>query len=304
MNQGFTIYTVFFIITSLVSFFVALLAFHRRSVKGARELAWLMLAAGSGAFWIIFETAAPDMTQKIFWSKLEYSGGLATPVLYLIFVMRFTGKDRLLSRRNIGILFVIPVITYILTITNEKHNLMWSGFSPISEETNLMEYFHGIWFWIGYIAYSYALLLLSAIYLVRFLIQQKGTFRSQAWIILTGGLFPWFTSIIYLTGLSPVAGLDLTPFSITVSGVLAGYAVLFFRFLDLVPVAREKLVEILPDGILALDSQNRIQDINSMAISFLGISNKKIIGLPATSVDASVPQLLNSSIDMNQAGPD
>lgn len=256
MNQIFTVYSVFFIATSLVSFFVAFLAFQRRLITGAKELAWLMIASGIGAFWIIFETAAPTIAEKIFWTKLEYAGGVATPVLYLIFVLRFTGKDKLLSRKNILLLFIIPSITFFLAITNENHNLIWSGFSPISEKTNLMEYYHGMWFWIGYIAYSYLMLLLSAIFLIQFLIHQSKPFRSQAWVVLTGGLFPWIISVIYLTGTSPVPGLDLTPFSITLGGILAGYAILYFRFLDLVPVAREMLVEILPDGILALDSQN------------------------------------------------
>ena len=112
-------------------------------------------------------------------------------------------------------------------------------------------------------------------------------------------MFPWIVSIIYLTGNSPVIGLDLTPFSISLSGTLAAYAILNFRFLDLVPVARETLVEILPDGILALDSQNRIQDINEAALSFLGISNERVIGLPAGSVKASGKLLLDSVIDQN-----
>lgn len=299
MNQVSALYSVFFITTSLVSFFVAFLAFQRKSVNGAKELAWLMVATGTGAFWIIFETAATGMTEKIFWSKLEYSGGLATPVLYLIFVLRFTGKDKLLSARNILLLFLIPVFTYVLTLTNEEHNLIWSGFSPISGETNLMEYYHGVWFWIGYLAYSYLLLFISAIYLIGFIIHHSKPFRSQALVVFTGGLFPWIVSIIYLTNNSPVPGLDLTPFSITLSGSLAAYAILNFRFLDLVPVARETLVEILPDGILALDSLNRIQDINGTALSFLGISNKRIIGLPASSVEASSKLLLNSVIDQN-----
>jgi len=242
MNQVFTIYSVFFIGTSLVSFFVAFLAFQRRSIIGARELAWLMIATGTGAFWIIFETAAPTVAEKIFWSKLEYSGGLASPVLYLIFVLRFTGKAKLLSQRNILLLFMIPVVTYLLVLTNESHKLIWSGFSPISEKTNLMEYFHGIGFWLGYILYTYVLLLLSAIYLIHFIIHKTKTFRYQALIILSGGMLPWIVSVIYLTGLSPVTGLDLTPSSITLSGTLACYAILNFRFLDLVPVARETLV--------------------------------------------------------------
>src|SRR5665648_1103217 len=90
MKQIFTIYSVLFLATSLVSFFVAFLAWKRRTVNGARELAFLMIAAGIGAFWLIFETAAPSIPDKIFWSKLEYIGGIPTPVLYLIFVLRFT----------------------------------------------------------------------------------------------------------------------------------------------------------------------------------------------------------------------
>jgi signal transduction histidine kinase len=296
MDRVFTIYSVFFIATSLVSFFVAILAFQRRSVIGARELAWLMLAAGSGAFWLIFEAAAPTMTEKIIWTKLEFSGGVMTPVLYLIFVLRFTGRDKLLSRRNILRLFIIPAVTFLFVLTNEKHGLIWSGFSPISEKTNLMNYFHGIWFWIGYIGYTYLLLLFSSIYLIIFIIHQTKAFRFQGWIIFTGGMFPWMVSVIYLTGYSPVPALDLTPFSITLSGVLAGCAILFSRLLDLVPVAREMLVEILPDGIIVLDSHNRIQDINEAAVKFLGIRKKNIIGSDAGSCGAAVTSLLNAVI--------
>jgi PAS domain S-box-containing protein len=239
------------------------------------------------------------MSEKIFWSKLEYSGGVATPVLYLIFVLRFTGREKLLSMKNILLLFIIPFITFLLVITNEKHNLIWSGFSPISEKTNLMDYLHGIGFWIGYIAYTYLLLLLSSIYLIHFIIHQKRAFRSQAWIIFAGGMFPWIVSVIYLSGSSPVPALDLTPFSITLSGVLAGYAILYSRLLNLVPVAREMLVEILPDGIIVLDSQNRIQDINEAAISFLGIRKKNIIGSEAGSAEDAVSPLLNTAIQKN-----
>lgn len=132
MTRVFTVYSVFFIATSLISFFVAFLAFQRRSVVGARELAWLMIATGSGAFWIIFETAAPTIADKIFWSKLEYSGGAATPVLFLIFVLRYTGRDKLLSTRNILLLFLIPAFTWVLALTNARHNLVWSGYSKVS----------------------------------------------------------------------------------------------------------------------------------------------------------------------------
>jgi PAS domain S-box-containing protein len=64
-----------------------------------------------------------------------------------------------------------------------------------------------------------------------------------------------------------------------------------------VPIARETLVETLSDGIMVLDTQNRIQDINKAALSFLGITNKNIIGYQAELSGASVIPLLNAAID-------
>jgi signal transduction histidine kinase len=294
MNLSFTIYSGLFLATALVSFSVAFLSWQRRFVKGAVELTLLMAFAGIGAFCLIFEAAVPTVLEKIFWSKLEFIGGIPTPVLYLVFVLRFTGKDRFLTAKYILLLFVIPVITFALTITNGEHQLIWTGFSAISDQTNLMEYYHGIAFWLGYIAYTYLMLFLSTILLFNFIIRQYKPFSSQGWIVLIAGLCPWITSILYLTGSNPVIGLDITPISIILSGTLAAYAIFYIRFLDLVPIARETLVETLPDGILALDEQNRIQDINSAALTFLGIPNKRIIGFPALSTGASAQKLLSA----------
>jgi PAS domain S-box-containing protein len=297
MNLVFTVYSVFFLATALVSFFVAFLAWQRRLIKGAKELAYLMFAAGFGAFCLIFETAAPSINEKIFWSKLEFFGGIATPVLYFIFSLRYTGKDKFLSRKHVFLLVLVPAVTLALTITNEMHRLIWTGFSEISGETNLMEYYHGIGFWFGYIAYSYLMILLATISLVHFIIRQNNPFLKQGLIVLAGGLCPWITSLIYLTGNNPVTGLDITPVSILLSGILAAYAILNIQFLDLVPVARDTLFETLPDGILVLDGKDRIQDINRAAMLFLGIQNRNIIGLPTQFSGSAETQLLNAVID-------
>ena len=296
MTQVFTIYSVFFIATSLLSFSVAMLAWQRRTVKGARELTLLMIAAGIWTFWVIFDTASSTMTGKILWSKFAYIGAVSTPVLYLIFVLRFTGKDIIITAKNVLLLFIIPIITLILAFTNEKHHLVWSGFSAISKETNIMEYYHGLWFWIGYMAYNYLILILATLQLFIFIINHTRTFRLQALIVFIAGLCPWIASAVYLSGSNPVPGLDLVPISMILSGALFAYAILYIRFLDLVPVARETLVETLPDGIMVLDVYDRIQDINEAALTFLGISDKNIIGSPAGLSGASEIVLLNAAI--------
>lgn len=296
MDLGFTIYSVIFLVTTLISFFVAYLAWQRRSVKGAKELTLLMIAAGIWTFWIIFETAAHTMFWKVFWSKLEYTGAITTPILYLIFVLRFVGRDKYITKKNLLLLFIIPIATLLLTFTNEKHNLVWSGYSEISVRTNIMEYYHGVWFWIGYMAYNYLLLVLATFYLFVFIVQQNKTFSLQGWVILVASFCPWIASIVYLVGWNAVPGLDLTPLSIVVSSSMMAYSIFYNRFLDLIPIARETLVESMSDGILVLDKQDRIQDINPAAMVFLGILNKEVLGFPVASSGATVKVLLNAVI--------
>ena len=94
MSYTITIFTIFFMVVSLFSLLVAFLAWQRRHAKGAKELALMMVAAGSWTFWLIFETSAATISDKVFWSGLEYMGAVSAPVFYLIFVLRFTGKGK------------------------------------------------------------------------------------------------------------------------------------------------------------------------------------------------------------------
>jgi PAS domain S-box-containing protein len=300
MNYNLTIFSVFFLCASLASFFVAFLAWQRRSVNGARELTKLMLAAGIWSFFIIFETASVSESGKIIWAKFAYFGAVSTPLFYFLFVLRFTGKDKFISIKNKIFLFIIPAITIILAVTNEDHQLIWSGFSSISRETNMMEFYHGPAFWIGYVGYNNLLVFLATIFLLHFIFHHTKTFLLQGIIVFIAGLFPWLAGIVYITGINPLPGLDLVPGSIVISGALYAYAILYSRFLDLAPVARETLVENLSDGILAIDAQNRIQDINAAALSYLGLQSKNVIGMPALSLGDKSSKLLNAIINQEQ----
>lgn len=297
VKQYLTLYALFFLATSLVSFFVTFLAWQRRSEKGAKELAYLMFSAGIWSFLILFETNSVTVVEKIYWAKLAYFGALSTPLFYLIFVLRFTGKDKLISLRNFLFLFIVPISVLALAFTNERHQLIWTGFSTITTETNMMEYYHGIGFWFGYVSYTYILFIIATIYLFSFIFRHTKTLRLQGLVVFIGGLLPWTASIIYLSGNNPVPGLDLVPVSIILTGILFAYAVLYMNLLNLATIARKTLVETLSDGILALDGQNRIQDINLAALTFLGINNRNVIGLPFELAESTDKFIANAVMD-------
>ncbi|PKO96388.1 MAG: hypothetical protein CVU12_05485 [Bacteroidetes bacterium HGW-Bacteroidetes-7] len=279
MNYIFTTFSLLFLFTSLVSFAVAVIAWNRKRERGTTELAWLMLFAGLWSFFVIFETAATTIELKIFWSKVAYVGALTTPVLYLILVLRFVGKDKYLKKKYLVALWIVPIITFILTLTNEYHELVWTGYAPISPSTNLTQYYHGIAFWIGNVIYNYILLFITSAYLLTFIFERMSTFRTQGLYLLVGSLCPWIASVFYITAKNPVPGLDLVPQSMIFSGILFTIAIYRNRFLDLIPVAKETLFETLDEGIIVLDANNRVQDINDTARGFLGVESKNITGI-------------------------
>jgi PAS domain S-box-containing protein len=51
--------------------------------------------------------------------------------------------------------------------------------------------------------------------------------------------------------------------------------------LDLVPIARDAVVERMHDGVLVLDGQNRLVDLNQAARTMLGIEGADVLGKPA-----------------------
>ena len=256
MNYLFTTYSIIYAIATLIAVLGTMLGWYRRAVRGARDLSFLMMACAIASFALVFETAATSIEVKLLWSKIEYIGAVASPVLYLLFVLRYAGLERFINRTRVFMLFLLPVLTLMMVFTNEFHMLHWSGFSSINPETNLIEYFHGPWFWVGYAGYTYLIMILATWLLVRMIIRMHTSFRTQSWIILIGGLAPWLASFLYLTGLNPVPGLDLVPIGILLSSIILIHAILGNQLLDLVPVARATLVETLDDGILVLDPKD------------------------------------------------
>jgi signal transduction histidine kinase len=276
----FTYYSLIYLLTAVASFIVAFLAIQRKIVIGAWELFFLGFAVSESSYFSFFESMCVSPDQKVFWSAMSYFGGATIPVFYLLFVLRFTELLKFKEIRLGCFLFLYPIITIVLAFTNEYHHLFWSGFSPIDPQTNAMLYVRGAWFWIGFVMYNYLILSIATFYLFRFLYRnrKKRVYKKQGILLAVGGLVPWLASLIYIFDIGPFEGLKISPISMFVGAIFFTNAILKNSFMNQIPVARETLVETLPLGVLALDEQNRIQDINEFARKFLNINKKEVLG--------------------------
>ncbi len=286
-----TPYAALYVITAITATIVAILAWDRRKVPGGLPLALAMIAVTEWSLGSAAEILAVDLSDKIFWSKICYPGTVSTSVLFLILAVQYNHLNNLLTRRNILLAFVIPIITLLLAITNEWHGLVWNSFTPSPLVKNMIIYGHGPWFWIGAVGYSYLVTFVAMGLLIWAAMRFPRAYRNQAISLVAGGLFAWTSSIIYVLHLGPLPGLEITPISFTITGVICAFAIFRLRLLDLVPVARDVLVDTLRDAVVVLDDQHRILDINPSARGLFHITNSASIGRPAEEALPIWPQL-------------
>jgi PAS domain S-box-containing protein len=149
--------------------------------------------------------------------------------------------------------------------------------------------------------YSNTLVLLGAIFILQSFNRTKGLFRRQNIILLVAVLTPWVGNVIYVAGLSPIANLDITPFAFTISVVVFAWGIFSFKLVNLAPVARDLVVEKMPDGMIVLDAQGTIVDINPALQKALGVSASQAIGQSARDLLSRWPHLIERYANMLEA---
>ena len=237
-----------------------------------------MLAMAEWSFGYALELSSADLPNKLFWAKAQYLGIVIAPLAVLTFALQYTGREKWLTRRNLTLLAVEPLIMLLLVSTNEKHNLVWSYTRPFSSGPLLtIDFGYGAGFWI-HAAYSYLLLLIGTILLASIAFRSPRLYRKQSIAVLIGVLAPWVGNIAYLLDLGPVSHLDLTPFAFTITGITLTVALFRYHLLDILPVAHDALFERVNEGVIIGDVQNRIVDLNPAAQRILRCTASEAVG--------------------------
>ena len=91
-------------------------------------------------------------------------------------------------------------------------------------------------------------------------------------------IFPFISSIGYVFKLLPVKGFDPTSVSFILSGFIVALGIFWFRMFNIMPIARKQAIDNLRDGMLVVDSANRIADANAAFYRMTGFQPKQVIG--------------------------
>ncbi|MFP4662477.1 MAG: histidine kinase N-terminal 7TM domain-containing protein [Halanaerobiales bacterium] len=292
MHYQFSSYLLPHLISLLILTGLGIFGYKHRNSRAARGFIASVVII---AFWILsfmMGIAAVDYSVKLFWSNIQYIAFSFSPVFWLILVFQFTGSDDWINKRNIILLSIVPILTSILVWTKfirvevALDNL---GIYPITTE-------FGPWFTVHYV-YSYILIVISIIFLVSIIWRKKSTFRKQAIILLVGISI---TLLIDYLSVFELLSFDRTvadPVVFTIFSLIVGIGIFYFQLFDLVPVARETVIEEMESGVIVVDRMKRIVDINSAARKMFVFQGKIKTGEPLRNLSIELDESIEPDME-------
>lgn len=280
MNWHYTPYVLPLLVGTIVSLLVAYHAWRRRPVAGAIPLACLMVAVALWSVGYMLEAGSRSLTFMQISLKIQYLGIAVVPLFWFLFALEYTENTPWLNRRRIWLLSLIPAMTLVFVWTNEWHSwfLPYVGFR-LQGTLAVMQWKTGVWFWVDTL-YAYGLLGIGAVLFIRSLLIAPYLYFGQIVSILFGVCIPWLTSMLYVFQIEPFSSLNLTPFGFILTGLAMSWGLFHYRLLDIMPIARARVFENLPDPIMVLDTSQRIIDMNQAAQNVFFPGRTAVMGSP------------------------
>jgi PAS domain S-box-containing protein len=268
-------------VAATLSFTLAILGWRQRKMSGAiaTSITALTLAI---TWWVLFyalEISNPNPALKLLGYQMKFLAIVIIPVIWLVFSLQYTGRDKWLTRRHLILFNIVPAITTLLIWTNETHHLMWqSRMLARTGELSLIRSETAGWFWV-HSFYSYIIILIGSYFLFRQFAGSPKLYRRQLTALMLAVFVPFIGSAITVFGTGLV---DLTPFAFTVTGLALTWGLLRYQLLDLAPVARNIVIDSMTDGMIVLDNRDRVVDLNPAAERIIASESTLVIGQPVT----------------------
>ena len=217
--------------------------------------------------------------------SVEYIGISLAPVLLFLLIIRYWGFPADAISPYIPLLFIIPVITLLIGFSNQAipwlYSKAWMSNSPILPGFEMVP---GIW-WYVVIAWNAILLTVCCIILLFILFTKGDLYWKQAFLMLIGILAP-FSTLFLNSIVRKVIPIDITPFALVITGFTMFMAIFRYNVFNIVPIAYASVFKRLGSGLIVLDSQGRVREINPAFEEIFQVKGSEMIG---RDINSSLP---------------
>jgi len=293
MNFTFNIYAILLLVFGSIT--IALAYFIYR--KGGNAVRWFSLMMLSNAIWSIFygfELASSDISQIKMLLNIEYIGIATLPLNWFLFCLHFSGKECWYKKPlNLVAILTVPIVTIIAVWTNSYHHLHYASYRMATDTPfPMISLTPGIWYRI-FTIYFYLIMACGCFLLWMKFRKSDPIFRKQNKSLIIAAAIPWIANILYLLGIRPLGYIDATPFAFIITSLLILIGIYRFKLFDIIPLAREKVLELMRDGFFVLDKDYRIIDYNQSIKTYINYTEgTKLIGLKMDELFPNQPSFL------------
>lgn len=262
----------FYIIVSLFgllsagfSLWLAVYVFNRRSAaSGSCFFSLIMLTVAMSNLVYTAELLSPSFEVALLLMKIGYLINCAIPIFWVWFVEAFTDLPHPVTRPTTILIAAVPLTIAALVLTNEHHLLMYRSIAAIPGQPLTFLVFDRGPLFLPSVFYLYFMIFAGALRILSRIGRATGAFRGQVAMIAVWVLIPWISHVAYLSGKIPY-NIDITPLVMTLSGGFITLAIFRFRLFDLIPIARDYVVDAVRDAVVVIDACDRIVDSNLAA---------------------------------------
>ncbi|HEY5656117.1 MAG TPA: diguanylate cyclase [Woeseiaceae bacterium] len=205
----------------------------------------------------------------------HYIGTAFTPLAAYLYFRAYTGSP--LRARVLLALAIIPAISVSLAATNDLHELMWR-LPTVNEAGHYLarpaEF--GTWFKVIHAPYSYGIILLCILSLMRQSSAVTPVHRQGLTMLTAACVIPLLSSIAHNLGFGP-ATLPVVPVVFSLTLPFYAWVILNERLVNFSPVAYETVFQNMHDPVIVLDGDNRIIGLNHGAEEMLAVSEAEAL---------------------------
>ncbi|TYT63828.1 histidine kinase N-terminal 7TM domain-containing protein [Natrialba swarupiae] len=290
MAQEFTaIHAISLVLIGLLNLVLAVLVPRTRPKTDVLPLAVFLFGI---ALWTIPQgllLVETDPTVGFALAKTVDSGAVVMSTGLFQFAMAYAGRK--LRKRQLAIIYAVTGAWIVLTWTNPAHFLMHEPMQFTEVLLPVEEYQNPI-YWL-YVLYNWGL---SGggiyVFFLEYLDSRgSGVYHKQARLVVLAPLIPGAANVLAHNGTTEI---NYSVWGFGATGILIAVALYRYRWLDLVPIARDNVIEGMRDGYLVVDDERRVVDRNPAARSLLG--DEKIVGQSVTDVLPESRRLLAGTI--------
>jgi len=201
----------------------------------------------------VYDTMSTGVTNMAY-VNIYYFGLCFLPVSLLYTGLVFVRTNLRFSLRDV-LLLIFPIVDYIIIATNESHNLFFTQYSIFNDVAQYGPYL------IPHTVISYIYIIAGLSFLLHFSIKNSGFFSKQSVLIMAGILIPFVTNMLVTLKLIRLP-VYYTPITFTLAIMCFALAIFKFKFLNIAPIALQRINDLISDSYLIIDSDWFVIDFN------------------------------------------